>query len=217
VGTTVAGPVVTWRFEDAATRPVPDADFTLTVPNGGTALPLAPFSDINGAVQVGDWTLGPTAGYQYLELRLPDGRVFKDSILATPDVADHMIQHSGHDPIQSAPTGSELPAPFVVRIVDRHGNGVPNVAVQWSTCDGVAGPSVPSDASGYSSVRQPTGTQPSGDTPFCTRASAAVPGTPNTVDFFYHVTAAAAESQLRSSEGPTFKQGPPPVAPKRAR
>jgi hypothetical protein len=132
-------------------------------------------------------------------------------------VADHMIQHSGHDPIQSAPTGSELPAPFVVRIVDRHGNGVPNVAVQWSTCDGVAGPSVPSDASGYSSVRQPTGTQPSGDTPFCTRASAAVPGTPNTVDFFYHVTAAAAESQLRSSEGPTFKQGPPPVAPKRAR
>ncbi len=217
VGTTVAGPVITWRFEDAATRPVPDADFTLTVPNGGTALPLAPFSDINGAVQVGNWTLGPTAGYQYLELRLPDGRVFKDSILATPDVADHLVQVSGHDPIQSAPTDSELALPFVVRVVDRHGNGVANVPVQWATCDGVAGPSVPSDAGGYSSVNQPTGTQPSGDTPFCTRASAGVPTAPNTLDFFYHVTAAAAESQLRSSRTPTFKQGPPPVAPKSAR
>ena len=218
VGTTVAGPVITWRFEDAATRPVPDADFTLTVPSGGTAAPLAPFSDVNGAVQVGDWTLGPAAGYQFLELRLPDGRVFRDSILATPDVADHLVQVSGHDPVQSAPTESELAELFVVRVVDQYGNGVANVSVQWMTCDGVLGPLIPSDASGYSSVNQPTGTQTSGDTPFCTRASATVPGTPSTVDFLYHVTAPAEqEGRLRSGRLGERHSGPPPVAPRTLR
>jgi hypothetical protein len=216
VGTTVSGPVITWMLRDAATRPVADADFTLNVSSGGTALPLTPLSDANGAVQVGNWTLGPTAGYQYLELRLPDGRVFPDSILATPDVAADLVKISGDDPIQSAPTGSALPDLFVVRVVDRYGNGVANITVQWSTCDGVAGPAVNTDASGYSSTAQPTGTQPSGDEPFCTRATVAIPELAKSVDFHYLVTAASSqEQQSQSISGAeSSHSGPPPVAPR---
>jgi hypothetical protein len=213
VGSTVAGPVITWTFRDGSTRPVPDADFTLTAPSGGTALPLSPFSDINGAVQVGNWTLGPVAGYQYLQLRLPDGRIFRDSVLATPGPAAELVKVSGDDPIQTAPTNSELPDLFVVRVVDQFGNGVANVNVQWSTCDGTAGePVPPTDANGYSSTRQPTGTAPSGDQQFCTMATASVPeGSP--VEFHYTVTGSAeAVSQLRTSAA-VRHSGPPPIAP----
>jgi predicted metalloprotease/PKD repeat protein len=194
VGTTVAGPVITWTLRDAATRPVADADFTLIVPSGGTAATLTPFSDANGAVQVGDWTLGTTAGYQYLVLRLPDGREFRDSILATPDAPADLIIHSGDG--QSAPAGQDLPQPLVARVVDRFGNGVPNVPVQWATCDGAAGPTVNTDAGGFSSVTQPT-TQPTESG--CTRASIAQP--PDFVEFHYTVTGTASQEELQASLG----------------
>jgi hypothetical protein len=213
VGSTVAGPVITWTLRDASTRPVADADFTLKAPSGGTALPVTPFSDINGVVQAGSWTLGTTAGYQYLQLGLPDGRIFRDSILATPGPAAKLVKVSGDDPIQTAPTNSELPDLFVVRVVDQFGNGVANVNVQWSTCDGTPGePVPPTDANGYSSTRQPTGTEPSGDQPFCTMATASVPeGSP--VQFHYTVTGSApATSQLRTSSAMRHS-GPPPIAP----
>jgi Bacterial Ig-like domain (group 1)/Carboxypeptidase regulatory-like domain len=187
-GTKVGGPVITWTLRDAATRPVADADFTLIVPSGGTAATLTPFSDANGAVQVGNWTLGATAGYQYLVLRLPDGREFRDSILATPDSPADLIIHSGDG--QSAPAGQDLPQPLVVRVVDRFGNGVAGVPVQWATCDGAAGPTVNTDASGFSSVTQPT-SQPTESG--CTRASIAQP--PDVVEFHYTVTGTASQEE----------------------
>jgi hypothetical protein len=189
VGTTVAGPVITWTLRDGSTRPVADADFRLLVPSGGTAAPLTPFSDANGAVQVGDWTLGTVAGYQYLILRLPDGREFRDSILATPDVPADLLPVSGDD--QSAPVGSELPEPLVVRVVDQYGNGVGGVPVQWATCDGAAGPTVDTDANGYAAVTQPTGAEPTEGG--CTRASIAQPA--DFVEFTYRVTAAASQEE----------------------
>jgi hypothetical protein len=214
VGTTVGSstsPVITWTLRDAATRSVPDADFRLIVPSGGTAATLTPFSDANGAVQVGAWTLGTTAGYQYLILRLPDGREFRDSILATPDAPSNLVKVSGDNPIQSAPVNSELPNQFVVRVVDQFNNGVANVPVQWSTCDGVAGPTVNADGNGYSGVNQPTGPEPSGDNPFCTRATAPV-GSP--VDFHYLVTGDASSQEPTGISGAESRHsGPAPVAP----
>jgi hypothetical protein len=213
VGTTLPGPVISWTFRDAASRPVADADFTLMAPQGGTAAAAAPFSDINGVVQAVNWTLGPTAGYQYLELRLPDGRVFRDSIVATPDAAANLIMVSGDN--QTAATGSELPDLLIVRTVDRYTNGVGNVDVQWSTCDGAAGPVITSDANGYSSVKQPTGSQPSGDTPFCTIASVA--GLADTVRFHYTVTPGASPppSALGGvTAAESGHSGPPPSDPR---
>jgi hypothetical protein len=218
VGTTVAGPVITWILKDAATRPVADANFTLTASSDGTAAPLAPFSDINGAVQVGPWTLGPTAGHQYLELRLPDNRVFRDTILATPDVAADLVKVSGDDPIQSAPTESKLAQPFVVRVVDRFNNGIANVTVQWSTCDGVLGDPGTTDANGYTKTDQPTGPQPSGEEPFCTRASVSLPELSKSVDFRYLVSGAAQGTLPEGISGAESRHsGPPPVAPQKSR
>jgi adhesin/invasin len=217
VATTVSGPVITWTLRDGSTRPVADADFTLVLPSGGTAATLTPLSDANGAVQVGDWTLGPAAGYQYLVLRLPDGREFRDSILATPGPAFDLLQVSGD--AQTAPVNSELPERLVVRVVDQYNNGVPDVPVQWATCDGVLGPVVNTDVNGYSAVTQPTGTQPSGDEgfPFCTRASIAQP--PDAIEFHYRVTAVSSqEGQPQGISGAESRHsGPPPVAPRRFR
>lgn len=212
VGATISGPVITWILRDASTRPVSDADFTLTVSLGSTASPLTPFSDANGAVQVGDWTLGTTAGYQYLVLRLPDGREFRDSILATPDAPADIVIASGDQ--QTAPAGQDLPQPLVARVVDQFGNGVADVAVQWATCDGTAGPVVNTDANGYSSVTQPTGTQPAEG---CTRASIAQPA--DFVDFHYQVTAAPSQEELPEGvSGAALRHpGQPPVPLRRSR
>jgi hypothetical protein len=213
VGTTISGPVMTWTLRDAATRPVPDADFRLTLPQGGTA--VAPqFSDANGVVQVSDWTLGTAAGYQYLVLRLPDGREFKDSILATPAAPADLLITSGSG--QTAQAGQELPQPLIVRVVDQYGNGVPDVPVQWATCDGAAGPTVNTDASGYSSVRQPT-VEPT--EAGCTRASITQP--PDLVEFHYEVTAAPSAEQEPASGISASEARPsggvPPVRLRRAR
>jgi hypothetical protein len=213
VGTTVAGPVITWILRDASERTVADADFTLTVSSGGTASPLAPFSDANGAVQVGAWTLGTTAGYQYLVLRLPDGREFKDSILATPDAPADVLAHSGD--AQNAQAGQDLPLPLVARVVDRFGNGVPGIPVQWSTCDGVAGPPPKNtDDNGFSSVTQPT-SQPTDAG--CTRASITQPA--DFVDFHYTVNGAPSQEQSPTgvSAAESSASGPPPVPLRRRR
>jgi Big-like domain-containing protein len=48
---------------------------------------------------------------------------------AAPGTADELVRVSGDD--QSAEPGAELPAPLVVRLVDRDGNAVPDRAVSW--------------------------------------------------------------------------------------
>jgi adhesin/invasin len=190
--TAVAGSVLpsptSWTLVDNSARPVPDADFTLSASSGGALSPSGTTSDLNGKVQLDSWTLGTAAGEQFVELKLPDGRAFRDSILVTADVPVSLRLVSGDN--QSAPINSELPELLVVQVVDRFNNGVENVTVQWSTCDGTPGPAVPTDAGGLSSTRQPTGQQPSGAEPFCARASVdGLAGSP--VEFHYTVTGAA--------------------------
>ncbi|HYF39744.1 MAG TPA: hypothetical protein VD930_08660, partial [Gemmatimonadales bacterium] len=184
VGTRLDGPVITYTFRDAGGRPVPDADFSLELPSGST-VDAPQVSDQFGVVQLSNWTLSTTAGYQVIVLELPDGREFRDSILALPDAPTSVLVASGDD--QTATAGQNLPQPLVARVVDRHGNGVPDVPVQWATCDGAAGPTVPSDAGGYSSVTQPT-SQPTDAG--CTRASISAEVF---ADFSYTVTAAPSE------------------------
>ena len=99
----------------------------------------------------------------------------------------------------------------MVRVVDRYGNGVGNVSVQWATCDGQLGPAVETDGSGYSSTTQPT-EQPSGDAQFCTMASVSgLNGSP--VEFHYTVTeSTTSASQLRSTQRASVRaSGLPPV------
>jgi hypothetical protein len=203
--------VITWTFLDASGNTVADADFTLVLPSGGTA--AAPqFSDQFGVVQIGSWTLGTTAGPQELVLRLPDGREFRESILAVPAAPANLVIASGNG--QSAQVGQNLPEPLVARVVDQYGNGVGAVPVQWATCDNVPGPIVDTDANGYSSVTQPAGDQPATG---CTRASISQP--PASVEFTYTVTAAPSEGGEPTgvSAAQTIHSGGPPPVPMRRR
>jgi len=207
VGSTVPGVVSTWTLKDGSLRPVADADFNIRLPSGGR-VDAPPFSDEFGTVQVSNWTLGTAAGYQIMEFILPSGRTFRDSILAQPDVAADLLQVAGGD-AQTGPVNSTLPNPLVVQVVDRFGNGVPDVPVQWATCDGQAGPLVNTDASGYSSVIQPTGSQP---TTGCTQATTTqVAG--DRIEFTYTVTAGSQTEQPQGvSAAQSRRGGPPPVA-----
>jgi hypothetical protein len=213
VGSTVAGPVVAFTFKDAATRLVPDADYGLTLPQGGTTAPAPAGSDANGVVQITDWTLGTTAGYQYLELRLPDHRVFRDSILATPAPATDLVLFSGDN--QSAPVSSELPQPLVVRAVDQFGNGVGGVGVTWATCpDNQPGAGDPvTDASGFATARQPTGADATDQG--CTQATATINNAAKVVQFHYTVTPVASSTLTDPSASASLGRhsGPPPIAP----
>jgi hypothetical protein len=215
VGTTLTTPV-SWTLTDAIPRPVPDADFILSASSGGTVAPNPTTSDANGTVQLASWTLGTTAGDQYVELKLPDGRIFRDSIVAVPDVADTLVKISGDQ--QTAPPNSSLAEPLVVQVTDQHGNGVGGVIVQWRACDGTGDYTPVTDNDGFSSAGQPTGPE-SGDN-FCTQASASrTDGTPlrgSPVTFTYSVSSPTpSASQTRTGEpGLIEPRGLPPVAPK---
>jgi hypothetical protein len=213
VGTQLATPV-SWVLRDASTRPVPDAAFILSASSGGTLVPPSTTSDADGTVRFESWTLGTASGPQYVELKLPDGRVFRDTVIATADAAVSLLKVSGDN--QTAPAGSSLPELLVVQVVDRFGNGVANVTVQWSTCDGIPGDPVETDAGGFSSTTQPTGTQASGSQPFCTSASVTgLAGSP--VEFHYTVTAGTVEATPLEEglQASGRSMGPPPVAAQR--
>jgi hypothetical protein len=215
VASTVGGPVVAFTFRDGATRPVADANFAFNLPQGGTTDPAPAGSDVNGVVQITNWTLGTAAGYQYLELSLPDHRVFRDSILATAGPVADLKLFSGDG--QTAGPNSTLPMPLVVRSVDQFGNGVGGVAVTWSTCDNQPGAGDPvTDANGFASATQPTGAEA---TDGCTQAKATINGVEKVVQFKYTVTAGASSTGTEPSASADLGRhsGPPPIAPRTTR
>jgi hypothetical protein len=218
VASTVGGPVVAFTFRDGIPRPVPDANFSLTLPQGGTTDQPPAGSDANGVVQITNWTLGTAAGYQYLELRLPDNpAVFRDSILATPGAAADLVLFSGDG--QTAGPNSTLPLPLVVRSVDQFGNGVGGVGVTWATCpDNQPGAGDPvTDENGFASASQPTGSEATDQG--CTQATATINGVPKVVTFHYTVTAGASSTLTGPSASPRVgrQSGPPPIAPQRTK
>jgi Big-like domain-containing protein len=217
VASTVGGPVVAFTFRDGATRPVADANFALTLPQGGTTDQPPAGSDANGVVQITNWTLGTAAGYQYLELSLPDHRVFRDSILATPGPAADLVLFSGDN--QSAGPNSTLPMPLVVRAVDQFGNGVAGVGVTWATCpDNQPGAGDPvTDENGFASASQPTGSEATDQG--CTQATATINNVADMVQFHYTVTTGASSTLTEPSASPRVgsHSGPAPIAPQRTR
>lgn len=206
VGTMVAN--VTWTLKDSGGNPLPDVPVTLTASPGGMVVPVSTISDASGAVHA-NWTLGSTAGDQFVEIAVQNGPSSQVHITATPDAAAQLLKTSGDN--QSAPVNDSLPALLVVQVTDQFNNGIDGVIVQWQACEGGEIHTDTTKAGGFSSVVQPTGPEPSNPT-FCTRASAL---TLTPVEFTYTVTAAAgSSSQLSPSESsPLNSRGPVPVAP----
>jgi hypothetical protein len=209
VGSTVSNAPV-WVLNDGQDQPVADAPVVLSASSGGSVTPTSTTSGDNGTVQVVSWTLGTTAGDQYIEISVPGtGPSSQVHIQALAGPASQVVMISGDQ--QSAPVNSTLPAPLVVRITDQYGNGVGDVTVDWRGCDGTGDYSPLTDPDGFSSADQPTGPEPG---QFCTRASSPALGA--SVEFTYTVTAAApSQSQVRTGVDAAVEPwGQAPVAPR---
>jgi hypothetical protein len=189
---TLAAPVA-WKLLDAEGLPVADAPVAISVSPGGSVGPVSA-SGAGGLVQLETWTVSQTAGSQYVDLAVVGTQLVSHvTVEAIPDVAVSLQKFSGDG--QSAPVNSNLPLPLVVQVVDRYGNGVSGVTVEWRTCDGVGEYNSPTDIGGYASAFQETGPTPGVS---CAMASnSALAGSP--VKFSYTVEPGPASSSSSSS------------------
>jgi hypothetical protein len=203
VGTRLVTPV-SWTLVDAANQPVADAPVTISVSDGGSVEPVSTASDPTGVLQLQSWTLSHLAGDQYVELQVGTHLVSRVTVDALPDAAVSLQYVSGNG--QSAPVNDRLPDPLVVRVVDQFGNGVRNLDVAWTTCDGHGTYTSPTDDSGHASAGQETGPTPG---EYCAMASRSIPpglpldGPPlagSPVQFTYTVQGPAPTTSSSSSQ-----------------
>jgi adhesin/invasin len=210
VGTTLTN--VFWVLKDVADQPVSDAPFSLSV-SAGSLGSSSGVSGEGGTVPV-TWTLGTTSGDQDIEVSVSETVASSQArIQVTADAPDTLRLISGDN--QSAAPNSQLPEPFVVRVLDKYGNGVFGAIVQWRSCDGTGDYNPTTDDQGFSSASQMTGPQ-SGSA--CTRAfSPDVSGpqiTGSPVTFNYTITGGAPMSQSQAGKRgvlapPALPPGPP--------
>jgi hypothetical protein len=147
VGTALPGPVVL-EVKDQNGNPM--SGVTVTVAPGATAGSVAAAqvtSDSAGQVTV-QWTLGTVAGSDTAMATATGAPALSVVATATPDVPASIVVMSGDN--QNATPGTSLPAPLVIKVVDRYNNAVPNVSVTFSDdANGTfANPTVVTDSTG---------------------------------------------------------------------
>ncbi len=142
-GRPVAGATVVVELDGA----VPDPDTVVTADDGRATV----------AVQ-----LGPTVGASEGVARVvvPDNQAPVEvgfTVNAVASSANGLILESGNE--QSAPAGTPLPQPLVVRTVDAFGNPIAGVTITWTPVGGgsVSEGTTVSDASGLASVTRTLG------------------------------------------------------------
>jgi PKD repeat protein len=115
---------------DGFGNPVAGVPITWTVEGGGSVSPTLVDTDEDGRVRA-DRTLGLTIGRQ-TTIATSEGLAGSPITFvhtALPGDASRLIIISGDG--QTAASGSPLPAPLVVRLIDAEGNGVDRTAVAW--------------------------------------------------------------------------------------
>ena len=132
VGSALGNPLVV-RVTDGEDRPIAGTKVTFTVTSGeGTVAPSTTSTDADGLAGA-DWVLGPQAGTQTVDARVTD---------AVPPLAVRFFARAGKGLAivagdeQSAPVGSRLPQPLVVRVTDAGNNPVQGVAITWAAGGG---------------------------------------------------------------------------------
>jgi 5-hydroxyisourate hydrolase-like protein (transthyretin family) len=214
VGTALSN-VPVWVLTDNVGQPVADAPFTLDASAGSSVIPVSGASGDNGVAQVQSWTLGTTAGDQYVEIKVGSALSSQVHVQATPAAPVNLLKISGDTPVQHAPPDSALADNLVVQVSDAFGNGVSGVTVQWRSCDGAGTFDQNTDLNGFSSARQPTGPQPG---TYCASASASAANGPlqgSPVKFSYVVDPmTSSTSMLRSGRFGPAGQAPPPGPPR---
>ena len=149
VGTALAV-APTFIVKDANGSALAGVDVSVAVTSGGGTLVSAPTKSLGGPTSVGTWTLGTTAGSNGLTVTVAGLAATAITATGTADVPATIVVTSGNN--QRAPAASQVPQPIAVKVSDKHGNGVPNTAVNFSVRAGLGllqgSGSVSSDASG---------------------------------------------------------------------
>lgn len=150
VGAAIA-PIVVF-VSDAVDNPKQGVPVTFAVASGGGSLSTTTvISNSEGLASV-TWTLGTTAGAQAVVATSPGLPAVNFTAVAEADDPASIAIVSGNN--QVASPGVTLPQPLRVRILDEFGNGVPGVAITFSTspADGVITP--PSGLTGADGIAQ---------------------------------------------------------------
>lgn len=150
VGAAVA-PIVVF-VSDAVNNPKQGVPVTFAVASGGGSLSTTTVvSGADGLASV-TWTLGTTAGAQAVVATSPGLPAANFTATAEADDPASLVIVSGNN--QVASPGVTLALPLRVRVLDEFGNGVPGVAISFSTtaADGVITP--PSSLTGVDGIAQ---------------------------------------------------------------
>lgn len=137
-GASVIGATVSWNVEGPS----------------GTALPAAAKTDDEGIARA-SWTLGTTAGTQYVRASTPGTTSFARfaAVAVAGPLANFTIVRGNG---QLGAAGSLLPESLVVRAADQYGNVIQGRDVQWAVTSGggsVAPRSTTTDSGGFAAAR----------------------------------------------------------------
>jgi VCBS repeat-containing protein len=116
------------RVTDALSNPVSGVDVSWTVGGGGSVSPTTVTSDANGLAAT-QRVLGNASGTQTADASVPGLTPVTFTQTAQPANPTALQLISGD--AQSAPAGTTLTDPLVVRLVDNNGNGVGGKAIAW--------------------------------------------------------------------------------------
>jgi adhesin/invasin len=132
VGSALPNPLVV-RVTDIRGQPVAGREVAFGVSGGdGTVTPATALTDADGAAST-QWTLGPGAGLQTLDARV---------VNAAPPLAVRFFARASEGlaiasgDAQSAPVGSRLPRPLVVRVTDGDNNPIQGLTITWEAAGG---------------------------------------------------------------------------------
>ncbi len=155
VGSELANPLVV-RVDDARGRPVPGVRVAFKLGTGADGGDTAPDTALTGTDGQASslWVLGGTEGQQKLDAEVV-GEGLVASFFAQAERTSVLTLELAGGNEQTGISGSQLPDPLVVRLVDENGDGVRDEAVSWvvATGGGTASPeSSDTDEDGFAST-----------------------------------------------------------------
>ncbi len=144
VGSPLSAPISV-RVTDSGGNPVEGATVTF-VPSAGTASPQSQQTDAAGDAAT-QWTLGPVAGAQSMDVAIPSGVSILVSATAQPGPAQELSVVGGMN--QVGERGTTLQQPITVSLTDGYGNAIVDAAVAFAVSgDGTITPATRTTDSG---------------------------------------------------------------------
>jgi hypothetical protein len=147
------------RVSDERGRGLPGVQVAFAVTQGTGTVSASALTDADGVAVAADWVMGTEAQENVLTASVPGLAPVVFRATAGPGEAVAM-QREG-PALRSTQAGTVQGDSILVRVVDRHGNGVPGVEVSFSTSHGTLSRGrVTTGAQGWAGVYLPLSTKP---------------------------------------------------------